>query len=383
MGIYTEYLDRNLDFAAVESERKKQLRRLCELRGRHVLVIAADLNNSTTPTGIDYSDILPINDQLSLLPGGDIDVILETPGGSGEVVEDVVRLIRTRHDTMSVIVAGWAKSAGTIMAMAANEILMEPASALGPIDAQIQWQGKRFSADALLEGVNKIKEETTKTGALNKAYIPILQGISPGELESANNALEFAKSLVETWLADYKFKTWVTHSSTGAPVTDQDRHARAREVAERLCNHKAWRTHARSIKVDDLRAMRLLITDYSTDPDLSDAIRRYHTLMQMTFAFGVYKIVETSGAQIYRFQAAPVQQPKATENQTLVLDVKCKTCNTSTKVQVNVGAPSALKPGLVPFPADSKLECPSCKKVVDLSPYRAQIEAQTGKPIVI
>lgn len=78
------------------------------------------------------------------------------------------------------------------MTMAADEILMGTASALGPIDAQLTWQGKVFSADALLEGLDKIKDEVAKTNILNKAYIPILQGISPGEIQSARNALKFA-----------------------------------------------------------------------------------------------------------------------------------------------------------------------------------------------
>jgi len=70
-----------------------------------------------------------------------------------------------------------------------------------------------------------------ETGQLNKAYIPILQGISPGELQSAQNALDFAKTLVKQWLAKYKFKNWDVHASTGAKVTDADRESRADEIA--------------------------------------------------------------------------------------------------------------------------------------------------------
>jgi ClpP class serine protease len=102
---------------------------------------------------------LPINDQLSNLKGTKLDLILETPGGSGETVEDIVRLLRSKYSDVSLIIPGWAKSAGAIMAMSGDEILMEPASAIGPIDAQMAWQGKVFSADALLEGVDKIKKE--------------------------------------------------------------------------------------------------------------------------------------------------------------------------------------------------------------------------------
>ncbi|WP_437828180.1 SDH family Clp fold serine proteinase [Sorangium sp. So ce1153] len=383
MGVYSEYLSRGLDFRGVEAERKAQLQRIAQLRGgRDVLVIAADISKSTAPIAIDYSDLLPTNDQLSNLGGKDIDIILETPGGSGPVVEDIVRLVRGRYASMAVVVPGWAKSAGTIMAMAADEILMEPVSALGPIDAQITWQGKQFSAEALIEGVKKIKEETASLGQLNKAYIPILQGISPGELENANNALEFAKILVEQWLADYKFRAWTRHSSSGREVTSQERRARAREIAERLCNHKDWRTHSRSIKIDDLRAMRLLITDYSTVPELADAIRRYHALLQVTFSFGVYKLFETSSSQIYRIQAEQPAVAKPAAGNVAVMDVTCGRCGAVTKLQANLGVPSPLRPGLIAFPADNKFECGSCKAVTDLSAQRAEIESQLGKRVV-
>jgi ClpP class serine protease len=131
--------------------------------------------------------------------------------------------------------------------MAGDEILMDAVSSLGPIDAQISWQGKVFSADALLEGVEKIKEEVARTGVLNKAYLPILQGISPGELQSAQNALDFAKVLVTDWLAQFKFKDWVKHSSTQQPVTGAEKKQRAKEIAEILCDHRRWLTHGKSI----------------------------------------------------------------------------------------------------------------------------------------
>ena len=124
------------------------------------MVFAADLNKETNLISISYVDILPISDQLANLKGTRLDLILETPGGSGEIAEDIVRLLRKKYQDISVIIPGWAKSAGTLIAMAADEILMGTASALGPIDAQLMWQGKRFSADAFLEGMNKIKKVT-------------------------------------------------------------------------------------------------------------------------------------------------------------------------------------------------------------------------------
>lgn len=386
MGTYAEYLDCELSFPDLTAERKKQLGRISALRGgRDVLVFAADLNKGNAPISIGYSDLLPISDQLSNLNGKALDLILESPGGAGEIAEDIVRLIRGRYDDVGVIIPGCAKSAGTIMAMAAEEILMEPVSALGPIDAQLFWQGKVFSADALIEGMEKIKQEVEATGVLNKAYIPILQGISPGELQSAENALEFAKLLVTDWLTRYKFKNWPHHASTGKPVTDEEKKTRANEIATTLCNHRRWKTHGRSIKLGDLEEMRLKITDYSKMPDLADAIRRYYTLLQMSFSTNIYKVFETPESQIYRFIAPQVPPPQAVVPAgaaAVTLDLSCPKCGKASRVQANLGASKPLQPGCLPFPPDNKFSCPTCGAVIDLSDARRQVEAQSKRPVV-
>ena len=383
MGIYSEYLDRQFQFQDLTAERKNQLRRISQLRGgRDVLVFAADLKKGTAPIGISYSDLLPISDQLANLKGSALDLILETPGGSGETAEDIVRLLHGRYEHLAVLVPGTAKSAGTIIAMAGNEILMEPISSLGPIDAQLTWQGKVFSADALLEGMEKIKREVQQTGILNRAYIPILQGISPGELQSAENALKFAKVLVTDWLAQYKFKDWTTHSSTGKPVTEEERKERARQIADSLCDHSKWLTHGRSIKLQDLDKMRLRINDYSKESDLADAIRRYHCLLQMTFETNIYKIFETPDSQIVRISMPQVQAPvRASDGDIAVLEVPCPRCSAVSRVQANLGRTFPIEAGNHPFPHDNRFRCPKCGNEVDLSDARRQIEAQAKKRV--
>ena len=263
MGIYSEYLEKGLNFQELTTERKKQLKRISKIRERDILALVADLNKGYAPISIEYQDLIPLQDQLQNLKGKKLDLILETPGGSGEVAEDIVHLLRQKYADVAVIVPGYAKSAGTMIVMSADEILMGKASALGPIDAQIQWQGKVFSSDALLKGVEKIKEEVESTNILNKAYIPILQGISPGELQAAENAKNFAIELVKEWLVTYKFKKWKTHSTDNTPVTNQEKEGRANEVATALSNHSKWLTHARSLKIQDIRDLKLKITDYS------------------------------------------------------------------------------------------------------------------------
>ncbi len=383
MGYYTEYLDRGLDALQMADERKRQLARISELRGgRDVLVYAADMDKPNTPPAwlaIAYSDLVPFHDQLSNLQGSKLDLILETGGGAGEVAEDIVRSLHNKYEDVAVIVPGWAKSAGTIIAMAGDEILMEPASALGPIDAQMSWQGKVFSADALIEGMEKIKREVVRTRTLNRAYIPMLQALSPGELQSAENALNFAQKLVADWLVRYKFKNWSTHSKTGKKVTNAQKKNRGKEIARNLCNHRKWLTHGRSIKILDLEAMRLRITYYSRQPDLAEAIRRYHTLLQMTFdSTNIYKVFETPESQIVKFLTPAVPPPQ--EVDAVVIEVTCPKCRTLSKVQGNLKK-SPLQPGHHRFPSDNRFRCPACAAEIDLTGARRQIEVQSKKPV--
>lgn len=389
VGIYSEYLDRNFTVDQLVAERKLQLRRISILRKRDVLTFAANLQNSRQPIAINYTDLLPIQDQISNLKGESIDIILETPGGSGETVEDIVKLLRAKYKSIGVIVPGIAKSAGTIFAMAADEILMEPMSALGPIDAQMTFQGKTFSAHALLQGMNKIKEEVEKTGTLNKAYVPILQNISPGELQHAENAYDFALVLVVDWLVRYKFKDWTSHRSSGAPVTAAERKQRAQEIAEQLRDHGQWKTHGRSIKIDDLRAMRLDITDYTSDPDLSDAIRRYYTLLQMTLQSNVFKLFETPDSQVMRMETMVAAAmpgmgvvPPGTQVNAALVNVGCARCKREVQVHAAFEPGATKPPNAVLFPANNKLICRGCGNALDLTDARRTIEAQAGRPIL-
>jgi len=335
VGVYTEYLNMKMDLNQLTQKRKEQLKHISDLRkGRDIIVYASDLMKGNVQIPIDYSDLLPFQDQLSYLNGDSIDIILETPGGLAEVVEDLVSLVRKKYEKVGVIIPGYAKSAGTIWAMAADEILMGPASGLGPIDAQIlaDGKGKRFSADAFLQGLEKIKKEVEDTKKLNPAYIPILQNISPGEIQHCRNAQDFSKKLVTKWLVEYKFKYWKIHSSTGKEVTKSEKEKRAEEIAGELCKHSRWLTHGRSIKIDDFINMKLKITDYSKNQELNDAIFRYYTLMRMSFDTNVYKIVETSKSQIYRFVTNPLNQSKNkeidnTKLDKVVIEYQCPKCS--------------------------------------------------------
>lgn len=413
MGIYTEYLDKNLSFDDLNRERKKQLLRISEKRKRDILVYASDsakAKASVIPVALDNSDILPTNDQLSNLGGKAIDVVLETGGGSGETAEDIVHLLHQKYESVAFIVPGMAKSAGTIMVMAGDEILMEPGvSSLGPIDAQIFWEGKVFSAEAFLKGLERIKEEVASTSNLNRAYIPMLQRISPGEIQHAENSLSFAKVLVTEWLKDHKFKNWTLHRThkPGTPVSEEQKAARARSIADQLCDHSQWLSHGRSIKLEDLQRIGLEITDYSKDAELADAIRRYRTLLQMTFeTTNIYKIFETPNSQILRFVVnqqiqigmpiamptnppvipgiGPGQPPAQMPIQPMagaLVNFTCNSCKKNHVLQADFDTIQPLQPGVERFPSNDILICNHCHSSNNLVALRRQLELQTKRRV--
>ena len=119
-----------------------------------------------------------------------------------------------------------------------------------------------------------------------------------------------------------------------------------------------------------------------TGVDLFDAIQRYYTLLQMTFATNIYKVFETASSQIVRFIGPPAPAPEQQVGDAAVIDVPCGKCGKATRVQANLGRSLPLQPGCASFPADNRFRCPSCGAETDLGDLRRQIEAQAKKPVV-
>jgi hypothetical protein len=389
MGIFKEYIARKWQGNERDVERRKLLAQIGKLRNTATISYAARI--AQLPVQVDisvnYEDMLPFSDALADLSGERVSVILETPGGSGEIGRDIVELLHDRFSYVEFIVPGTAKSTGTIMCLGGHEILMGPASSLGPIDAQLFQDGKRFSADALIEGFKRIKEEVTQTGQLNAAYIPILQRISPGELQNAQNALDFARVTVTDWLVKYKFVNW---EKSGVPVAEDVKRERAREIAENLSKQSKWFTHGRSLRISDLEDLGLKIVNFSKDPALSDAIQRYHVLLRMTFDAGnVYKIVETPQSTIARRFAVPALNPQVANQllgqmqqaDSIQAETACSNCGAkSPLIQIDFAPGQPLQPGSVRYPSSGVISCAKCGTTIDLRPMRADLERQTKRP---
>ena len=85
-------------------------------------------------------DTVPFVDLLhNVNPGESLDLLLHTGGGDIDAAEKLISMIRTKvgDATLRVIVPDYAKSAGTLMVLGADMVVMSDTSELGPIDPQI------------------------------------------------------------------------------------------------------------------------------------------------------------------------------------------------------------------------------------------------------
>ncbi|GAB4456348.1 MAG: ATP-dependent Clp protease proteolytic subunit [Anaerolineales bacterium] len=66
-----------------------------------------------------------------------IDIILHTPGGLVLAAEQIARALRKHPAKVTVFVPHYAMSGGTLIALAADEIIMDENAVLGPVDPQL------------------------------------------------------------------------------------------------------------------------------------------------------------------------------------------------------------------------------------------------------
>ncbi|HYR35121.1 MAG TPA: ATP-dependent Clp protease proteolytic subunit [Burkholderiales bacterium] len=112
---------------------------------RHSRVIALiDREESASFLGVPVMQSISIDDSEAVLrairftpPEQPIDIVLHTPGGTVLAAEQIARALVERKGKVTVLVPHYAMSGGTLIALAADEIVMDPNAVLGPVDPQI------------------------------------------------------------------------------------------------------------------------------------------------------------------------------------------------------------------------------------------------------
>jgi ClpP class serine protease len=137
-----------------------------------------------------------------------IDIILHTPGGLVLASEQIARALLRHKAKVTVFVPHYAMSGGTLIALSADEIVMDPNAVLGPVDPQV---GK-YAASSILRVMKEkerkdIDDETIMLADMaEKAVKQITQTVADmlAQRFDKERAQELAQQLTSgQWTHDY------------------------------------------------------------------------------------------------------------------------------------------------------------------------------------
>ncbi len=207
-------------------------------------------------------DVLPLVDLFHMVPeGSNIDLLLQTPGGDVDAAEKMASMLRKRvgpDSRFRVIVPDYAKSAGTLIGLAADTIVMSDSSELGPVDPQLRLPDGSGRAnlrpvqsyvdghDALVELVNQEPEAA--------GYRQMLDKYDPTTIDLCRKVLERSTRLAEELLKEGMFRV-----PRGGNFT---------AVARELNDNKKWLWHGAPIDHREAGRIGLDVTYLPPDDTL-------------------------------------------------------------------------------------------------------------------
>lgn len=231
-----------------------------------------------------------------------LDLMLHSPGGSAEAAEAIIKYLRGRFPGLRVIVPVAAMSAASMMAMAADEIVMAAHSQLGPIDPQITLQtpeGPRSApAAAISQQFKEAQADLGDNPNHMSAWLPILRSHAPALLQICEDSANLSRSMVEEWLERYMF------------AREENAAQMAADVARYLGDYQEFKSHARGIHRDRLREWGLNIVDLEDDQKLQDLVLSvHHSISHLMDKTGTVKIVENHLGKGWIRRVGTIQVP--------------------------------------------------------------------------
>ena len=215
----------------LDNARMNLIRKIEKMRGSRVIMMV-HRQEAMAILGIPLFKYIDIEDSeqvlraIHLTPSDmPIDLILHTPGGLVLAAEQIALALKKHKAPVRVIVPHYAMSGGTLLALAADEIVMDENAVLGPVDPQLG----QYPAASILKVIdekdkNKIDDETliladVARKALKQVYDFVYDLVkdSVGE-ESAKELAD--KLTTGYWTHDYPI-TFELAKELGLPVNKE------------------------------------------------------------------------------------------------------------------------------------------------------------------
>jgi ClpP class serine protease len=224
--------------SGVERQRAATLGQFERERNSRVIALIHRQENASL-LGVPVMGSISIDDSEAVLrairltpPEQPIDIILHTPGGTVLAAEQIAKALVEREGKVTVFVPHYAMSGGTLIALAADEIVMDPNAVLGPVDPQIgELPAASIVAAVQIKGAQHVSDETLIVADIaQKARLQVLSFVSQLLLKHMpeKQAMQVATVLSEgRWTHDFPITVQAARSlglkvSTDMPRTVYD-----------------------------------------------------------------------------------------------------------------------------------------------------------------
>jgi ClpP class serine protease len=149
----------------LQRARSSALSNLGKKRGSNVVTLI-HRQETLSFFGLPISRYIDIDDSEDLLRAirltkdeEPIDLIVHTPGGIALAATQIAFALKAHKGKTTVLVPHYAMSGGTLIALAADEIIMDPHAVLGPVDPQIGTQRGTYAATSIIKVLERKKPD--------------------------------------------------------------------------------------------------------------------------------------------------------------------------------------------------------------------------------
>lgn len=170
-----------------QAQRKNIIQEIEKLRGSKIITYVTS-NRPNIQSNIDSTDIIRFREHLEDICArcSNLDLFLYSYGGELEAAWELVNLLREYDMDFTVLIPYHARSAATLIALGAKEIIMGKMGTLGPIDPSIEvsggpLQGMEISVSDMDSYEDFLREEyqVTKPEDKVKAFEKLTDTVSP------------------------------------------------------------------------------------------------------------------------------------------------------------------------------------------------------------
>lgn len=212
----------------LEASRQRLIGKIEQKRGSRVILLV-HREETMSLLGFPIARYIDINDSEQVLRAihmtdddVPLDLILHTPGGLVLAALQIARAIDRHKGKVTVFVPHYAMSGGTLIALAADEIVMSDHAVLGPVDPQLgQYPAASLLKVIKAKPIADVDDETlVLADQAEKAIVQLREAVRPmlAQKVGADRADELARVLTEgTWTHDYPI-TFDTAQQLGLPV---------------------------------------------------------------------------------------------------------------------------------------------------------------------